>query len=57
MTKTREGGVNFMVCLPEADKAWIKAQAKANFSSQNSEIVKCIRLAKRQQQLQEQAAG
>ena len=56
MTKTREGGVNFLVCLPEADKAWIQAQAKANFSSHNADIVKCIRLAKRQQ-LQEQAAS
>jgi hypothetical protein len=56
MAKTREGGINFLACLPEEDKEWIKAQAKANFSSQNAEIVKCIRLAKRQQ-LQEQAAS
>lgn len=56
MTKARDGGVNFMVCLPEADKAWIKAQAKANFSSQNAEIIRCIRLAK-SQLVQEPAAS
>lgn len=52
--KTREGGVNFVVCLPEADKAWILAQAKANFTSQNAEVIRCIRVAKNQQ---EQAPG
>jgi hypothetical protein len=54
MSKTRQGGVNVLVCLPEEEKAWLVAQAKHNFTSQSAEILRCIRAAKGQP---ERAAG
>jgi len=48
VTKTRDGGVNVMVVLPEAEKAWLVEQAKHNFTSQSAEVLRCIRVAKAQ---------
>jgi hypothetical protein len=43
MPKSREGGVHFVACLPPEVKRWLEAEAKANFSSQNSELVRAVR--------------
>ena len=45
----RQGGVNQMVCLPQELKTWIAEQAKTHWTSQNAEIIRCIRVAKDQQ--------
>jgi len=51
----REGGSQQMVHLPQELKSWIVEQAKVNWTSQNAEIIRCIRLAKDRQP--EKAAG
>jgi len=41
--------------LPENLKAWIKSQATSNGSSQNSEVVRCIRERMERDKINDQA--